>query len=220
MDTPKGKDLKDIFHGALRSGNFGKSRIDAFSDGVFAIVITLLILEIRVPHIHDIYASRELLDGLVGLTPKFLSYILSFAYISIYWVNHHQLFHLIKFADRGLFWFNNFFLMCLAFIPFPTALIGEYPGNSTAVIFYGIVMFVTAASFGVMKWYAVEIGRLVDPQVEGQLLKSSVFKIVLGPVLYFIAILAALVSTPTAIAIYVLIPVIYFFPGKLEKLQR
>ena len=206
-----------IFHGVLRSGNFKTNRLDAFSDGVFAIVITLLVLDLHVPEIKEIHSSQELIEGLVRLLPKFLSYILSFFYISIYWVNHHQLFHIIQRSDRGLFWLNSLFLMFLTFIPFPTALIGAYPNNYVAVMFYGAAMFVTAVSFGIMKWYTVEIGHLVDPEAEPEFLKQSLFKIAIGPVLYLLAFLVAGASTQAAITIYVIIPFIYFFPSEFEK---
>ena len=210
-----------IFHGVLRSGNFGTTRLEAFSDGVFAIVITLLILEVRMPSLHALAApgadlSAELWKSLLELGPKILSYILSFAYVSIYWVNHHQLFHIIQRSDRGLFWCNSLFLMLLAFIPFPTALLGEYSHEYVAVIFYGVAMMLTAMSFLLMKWYAVDIGRLVKPHIEADVLRKSVLKVWAGPVLYMLAIAVSFMSTTAAIMIYWIIPVIYFFPTKLE----
>ena len=207
----------NFFRGIFRTGAFDTHRLDAFSDGVFSIVITLLILEIRVPPIHGENISQELLKGLLQLSPNFFCYVLSFAYISIYWVNHHQLFHVIERSDRGLFWFNSLFLMFLAFIPFPTALIGEYPNTSVAVMFYGIAMFVTALSFVVMKWYSCNYAKLIDPNLPKNHFDESRFKIVAGPLLYFLAIFLSLVNTGWAIFIYALIPIIYFIPGPAEK---
>ena len=208
----------NFLRGIFRTGSFDTHRLDAFSDGVFSIVITLLILEIRVPQIHGENISQELVQGLILLSPKFFCYVLSFAYISIYWVNHHQLFHVIERSDRGLFWFNSLFLMFLAFIPFPTALIGEYPREHVAVIFYGVAMLAAAVSFGLMKWYAVDIGKLVDPDIESKLLKTSVLKILVGPLLYLFAIAAAFWNTDVAILTYVIIPIIYFIPSQAEKI--
>ncbi len=207
------KPLRGIF----RSGNFTINRVETFSDGIFAIVATLLILEIRVPYVEGTDVARELLNGLRLLTPKFFCYVLSFMYIAIYWVNHHQLFHIIKRSDRGLFWFNSFFLMLMAFIPFPTALIGEYPGQAVAVMFYGIAMFITALSFVAMKWYALDYAKLTDPNLPKNHFKDSRFKIIAGPLLYFLAIFLSAVDTRWAIAIYAVIPVIYFIPGPSEK---
>ena len=101
------------------------SRIEAFSDGVFAIIITLLVLEIHVPQVQDKNISAALEHSLLAMTPKFLSYILSFVLVCIWWVAHHHLFHILKRSDRGLLWLNSLFLLWLAFIPFPTALMGD-----------------------------------------------------------------------------------------------
>ncbi len=196
----------------MRSGNFSTNRLDAFSDGVFAIVITLLVLELHVPVVKGPYISEELIQGLVDLLPKFISFVVSFVYISIYWVNHHQLFHMLKRADRGVFWLNSLFLMCLTFIPFPTAFIGSYPSEPVAVIFYGVAMLATAVSFVVMKSYIFYVGRLVDPNES----KPSRFYLLVGPLLYVLAVFLATVNTQFAIAIYLLVPVLYFFAGRLE----
>ena len=101
------------------------SRIEAFSDGVFAIVITLLVIDLKVPQIAgDI--SVELGSRLFDLWPKLLSYLLSFVIVGVYWVAHHHVFHYICRVDRIALWLNLFFLMSVAFVPFPTALLGEY----------------------------------------------------------------------------------------------
>lgn len=195
----------------MRSGNFTTDRLAAFSDGVFAIVITLLVLELRIPEVEGPHVSEEIKQGLLKLLPKFISFVVSFVYISIYWVNHHQLFDLLKKSDRGLFWLNSLFLMFLTFIPFPTALIGSYPREAVAVIFYGLAMFATAVSFVVMKAYIFYVGRLADPDKAPQL---ELFYLISGPALYLLAAALALVNTQFAIAIYLLIPVVYFFAGK------
>ncbi|OGX27420.1 MAG: hypothetical protein A2787_00950 [Omnitrophica WOR_2 bacterium RIFCSPHIGHO2_01_FULL_48_9] len=186
------------------------NRLEAFSDGVFAIVITLLVLELRVPEVHD---PAELVPGLKALLPKFVSFVVSFLYVTIYWINHHQLFHLIKRSNRGLFWLNSLFLMCLTFIPFPTALIGSYPQETAAVVFYGLAMLATAISFVLMKVYIVYETSLGEVKQPG----PPVFYLAAGPFLYLAAVLLALVNTAFAIVIYLMIPVIYFFAGGIEE---
>lgn len=195
----------------MHSGEFKTGRLDAFSDGVFAIVITLLVIELHIPEVEGgPHVSQELIHGLIKLLPKFISFIVSFAYIAIYWVNHHQLFHMVKKSDRGLFWLNSLFLMFLTFIPFPTALIGSYPHDPVAVGFYGVAMFFTAVSFVGMKEYIFASG-LVDTALAK---KPPFIYNVVGPLLYLIAAGLAVFNTSFAIAIYILIPVIYFFAGK------
>jgi uncharacterized membrane protein len=205
--------MKNSLRDLMRSGNYSTTRLDAFSDGVFAIVITLLVLELRVPEVDGPHLSHELVQGLKALLPKFVSFVVSFIYVAIYWVNHHQLFHSLKKADRGLFWLNNLFLMCLTFIPFPTALIGSYPREPVTVIFYGAAMMATAVTFILMKVYIFRGGRLVDLT---QIKRPALFYLVAGPGLYLVAVVLAMVKTELAIAIYILIPVIYFFSGDPE----
>jgi len=111
--------------GLFRVGEMSTGRIEAFSDGVFAIVITLLVLEIHVPQVSTPAISAVLTKALIAMWPKFLAYMLSFAIVCIWWVAHHHLFACIARSDRGLLWFNSLYLLWLAFIPFPTALMGR-----------------------------------------------------------------------------------------------
>jgi uncharacterized membrane protein len=201
------------FRKLMSAQNFGTTRLEAFSDGVFAIVITLLVLELRVPEVHS---SHELVEGLLELWPKFLSFVVSFIYVTIYWINHHQLFHMIKKSNRGLFWLNSLFLMCLTFIPFPTALIGSYPNERTSVIFYGWAMMATAVSFVAMKIYVFFGERLVDMKEA----KPQRRYLVAGPLFYLAAILLAYVNIRFSIAIYLLIPILYFFAAGIEDGEK
>ena len=121
-------------------------RIEAFSDGVFAIVMTLLVFELKVPEMVSGAADIALLDALVKLWPKLLSFVLSFVIVGIYWVAHHHIFHYISRTDRTLLWLNNLFLMFVAFIPFPTALMGTYIGVPIAVVPYGLTLIATGLS--------------------------------------------------------------------------
>jgi uncharacterized membrane protein len=179
------------------------SRIEAFSDGVFAIVITLLVLEIHVPSVQGKDISAALAHNLLALTPKFLTYILSFVLVCIWWVAHHHLFHVLRRSDRGLLWLNSLFLLWLAFIPFPTALMGDFPGERIAVMGYGTVSTLAGISFTCMRYYAFYPAKLVDERIDRRLLNSAMLKSVLNPVLHSIAVMLALVDTRLAIALYV-----------------
>jgi Endosomal/lysosomal potassium channel TMEM175 len=104
---------------------FTASRVEAFSDGVLAIVITLLVLEIKTPRLHSTENVGQAWLALVDLVPKFASFFLSFFFIAVFWVNHHRLFALIRKVDWGILWLNNLLLLLLCFVPFPTAFIGD-----------------------------------------------------------------------------------------------
>ena len=151
-----------------RRGEYEESRelgrIVNFSDGVFAIVITLLVLDIRVPNIPEDLVSQELPSRILDLGPKFVSYVISFLVIAIYWQVHHRVFRPIRSYDRTLLWLNFLFLMTISFLPFPTSLLGEYSEEQLSVVFYAA----TAASASLLlvgiSWYATTGHRLVAPE--------------------------------------------------------
>jgi len=110
-----------------------KNRIEAFSDGVFAIVITIMVFEIKIPHV----SVSELNGALFEILPKILAFILSFIIIGVYWVAHHNMMHFIENVDRVALWLNNLVLLTVALIPIPTALLGEYTNTVTPILLYG-----------------------------------------------------------------------------------
>lgn len=191
------------------------SRIEAFSDGVLAIVITLLVLELRVPQIEGEPTAQALAAAFAALAPKFVSFIVSFVIVAIFWVNHHQLFHSIRHTDRALLWLNILFLLFISAVPFPTAVIGEYPQNAFAAAFFGSIMLGAGLAFALMRWYASFPGRLIaaSPAV----LRRAVRRSLLSPALYLLGTLVALVSPAVAVAIYILVPIIFFVPNPLER---
>ncbi len=189
-------------------------RIEAFSDGVFAIVVTLLVLELHVPELVKNFSNSEALNALYNLLPKFISFATSFVVIAIYWVNHHQLFHSLETADRPLLWYNNFLLFWLCFIPFPTAFIGEYPLGMVPSMLYGTVMTLAGVAFNILLRHAVK-ANLFKKNISDHTLKQSVKRGAIGPVVYFISVIAAPVSVYISLAIFILVPVIYFIPQKI-----
>jgi len=204
-------------HSVFRVGEMSTARIEAFSDGVFAIVMTLLVLEIHVPRVTGGNISAVLGNSLLALMPKFLSYILSFGIVSVWWVAHHHFFDLLQKSDRGLLWFNNVFLLWLAFVPFPTALMGDYPAARVAVMTYAGVMALTGLSFSWMRYYAFYVAGLGHAHLDRQLIRGAMLKSVLNPSLHILAILVAFASTKVAIGLLVIIPLLFFFPSALER---
>jgi uncharacterized membrane protein len=109
----------------FRQGELPLTRLEAFSDGVFAIIVTLLVLELKIPHLEEPRSVSELGHELLGLLPKFLSWLISFVIVCKFWLNHHHILILDRHADYGLVWLNAIFLMFQSFIPFPSALMGN-----------------------------------------------------------------------------------------------
>ena len=145
----------------------GLERLIFFSDAVFAIAITLLALEIRLPGTEDVLTDDQLLAQLLNLWPRYLAYVISFLVIGTFWLAHHRRFRYIRRYDRRLLWINLLLLMCIAFIPFPTGVISEHIGR-TATIFYALTMIVTGLLSGAVWWYAAWRDRLIDPALDRQ----------------------------------------------------
>jgi uncharacterized membrane protein len=137
-------------------------RIVFFSDAVFAIAITLLVLDIQVPEIPERLVDERLPERLLDLWPKYLSYVLSFVVILMYWMAHHSTFRAIKRYDKALIWLNSLFLMCIAFLPFPTSLLGEYGDHQLAVAIYAGSLAIARLLLTAVWWYASSGHRLID----------------------------------------------------------
>jgi uncharacterized membrane protein len=146
----------------------GLERLLFFSDAVFAIAITILVLDLRLPAGANSADDHQLLILLTGLWPKYLAYILSFWVIGLYWISHHRKFLHINRFDNRLLSLNLLLLMVVAFIPFPTAVLSEY-GNRTATIFYALVMALAGLLLAILWWYAAYKKDLVDHQLNRQL---------------------------------------------------
>lgn len=120
-----------------------KERLEAFSDGVIAIIITIMVLELKVPH-------EDSAEALLKLIPVFLSYILSFIYVAIYWNNHHHLFQAVEKINGSVLWANMFLLFCLSLFPFATAWMGENHFTSFPVALYGVILFLAAIAYYIL----------------------------------------------------------------------
>jgi len=188
-------------------------RIEAFSDGVFAIVITLLILEIQIPHPDPSGGDAALAQALIDIWPKFASFVVSFVVVGVYWVGHHNVFHQIKHTDRALIWINNFFLLSVVFIPFPTALVGEYIESHVAVVFYGAVLIVTGGMLSLLWWYASHNHHLVAQDIDPRVVRFANRLIWTQPLCYVGGIALSFVSIPITLAIYLLVPLLYVVPS-------
>lgn len=200
----------------LTSGEYATNRVEAFSDGVFAIIVTLLILDIHAPDLSH-PNNPQLLSALWHLIPKILIYVIGFLNIAVYWINHHQLFHVLHRTDRGFLWLNCMLLLVLAFMPFPTSVIGEYPTLVTSTTFFGGMMMITAFIFGTMRAYSTYYGCLIDcDRIDDMCAKWAVLKSYSGVLFYAVAVLSGYFSTKIAIALFFVIPLVYALPDHLE----
>lgn len=182
----------------------GKGRLEAFSDGVIAIIITIMVLELKVPHGENFAALQPLI-------PVFFSYVLSFVYVGIYWNNHHHMFHATHQITGGILWANLNLLFWLSLIPFSTGWMGEnhFATNPTAL--YGINLFMAALAF----WLLQQV--IIRSQGKDSLLKKAVGHDIKGKtslVLYLLSIPFCFYIESVALALYVLVALIWLIPDR------
>ncbi len=181
-----------------------KTRLEAFSDGVIAILITIMVLELKVPH-------GDSLDELRPLTPVFLSYVLSFVYLGIYWNNHHHMLHAVHSVTGPVLWANLHLLFWLSLIPFTTGWMGENHFAALPTALYGIVLFMAAVAYWILQQ------SIIASQGAGSLLKKAVgtdWKGKLSPFFYLIAIGAAFWTTWISEALYVFTALLWLVPDR------
>jgi uncharacterized membrane protein len=182
----------------------GKTRVEAFSDGVLAIIITIMVLELKVPH-------DATLASLGQLWPVLTSYVLSFVYLGIYWNNHHHMFHAVRRVDGGVLWANLHLLFWLSLVPFVTAWMGENHFATVPIAIYGVVLLMAGVAYWILQ------SALIRCEGSDSLLAAAVgsdFKGKFSPVLYLVAIPAAFVSPWLAGAIYVAVALIWLIPDR------
>jgi uncharacterized membrane protein len=191
------------------------SRLEAFSDGVLAIIITIMVLELKVPHSIELGALKPLL-------PVLLSYVLSFIYLGIYWNNHHHLFQATEQVSGGILWANLHLLFWLSLFPFTTGWMGENGLASTPTAVYGFVLLMAAVAYYILE------RAIIAKQGRDSLLAQAVggdWKGKLSPVLYFAAIPVAFVSPWIASGVYVFVALLWLIPDprierKLKKREE
>ena len=191
-----------------------RDRIVTFTDGVLAIVVTLLVLEIAVPQLSQSEVETELPKRLLELLPDIWSYATSFIILGFFWIAHDDQFHYIKRANRTLSWITIFYLMFIAFIPFSTALIGEYRDQEISIIVYGINIIIVLG-FGYLQWeYATKEHHLVDIDLDPNLVTITSRRIFVGMILYAFGIVISFLNTQVSLALFILIPLYYLIPKK------
>ncbi|MNQ28699.1 hypothetical protein D3C85_419940 [compost metagenome] len=185
-----------------------KNRLEAFSDGVLAIIITIMVLEIKVPH-------GENFSDLLPLFPKFLSYILSFIYVGIYWNNHHHLLQSLTKVNGKILWANLHLLFWLSLIPVSTGWMGEHNFAKAAITLYGVILFMAAVAFSLLQ------NIIISSEGKHSLLAKALGKNLKGKssnILYLAAIVISFFNQWIAAAIYVIVALIWLIPDeRIEK---
>ena len=186
---------------------FSKTRVEAFSDGVFAIIVTLLVLEIKLPPTESPVSTGELTRALYALLPKILSWILSFLMVCVIWVNHHRVLNQIANITHRIFWFNALLLLWCSFIPFPTALLGDHPANPVSSAVFGGIMALMALTFNGLRLQALRDPDVLKPDVDRVRFRQATWKAFLfGPLLYGSGALLGFLSPWLSLTVFAFVP--------------
>ncbi|MGI8857432.1 MAG: TMEM175 family protein [Thermomicrobiales bacterium] len=201
-------------------------RLEAFSDGVFAIAVTLLVLELRAPLPGTLHEGESLLHALLHAWPAYLAFVTSFVTILIMWINHHNIFKLIARIDHTFLLLNGFLLITVTFIPFPTNVIAEYirePEARTAAVFYAGTFLLMAIAFNLVWRYAAHDRRLLARNVDMRLVSIINKQFQIGPVPYVLCVVVALINAIAGFALIIALAVYWALPEHLRpgpKLER
>lgn len=195
----------------------GKNRIEALSDGIFAIVMTLLILEIRVPDLPRTAPNVEVVPSLLALWPKFASYIVAFASLGVFWVAHHTMYHVIRRADRTLLWLNIVFFMFVSLLPFSTSVLNAFPEAFIAPLIFGANL----AAIGwilFLQWTYVNFqSDMLASFITAEYRRTVQSRMLWVPVAITLTVLVCFWSVEISLTIYLLLLPIYMLPGKFDR---
>ena len=194
-------------------------RIEALTDGIFAIAMTLLVLTLDLPKVGKELTQVGLYNLLIAQIDKFFNYALSFILLSIFWIKHHQQFYFIKRTDQGYLWINIFILMFVALMPFSTSLVGDYSNDWMAELFFSSNMFVLGMFFYWGWVYATKGHRLVDHNLDQQRIALGKKRGAIIPLVSLLAMVLSLIKPQLCSYVYILIPIILSFPQFRRKLR-
>jgi len=182
-------------------------RVLTLTDGVFAIIMTLLVLDIHVP---QLAAGENLASGLLTVWPNLLVFVISFVLTGMYWVAHRDMFTLVRSVDRGLVWLNILFMLPVALVPFAASLLGEYSHDTLAIRIYGLLL-VLISLMRLLLWYYIGTRRqLLIEHVDRRTLLTGVATAIIPAILYIVSILLAGFAPYVSLGIYAGVPLLYF----------
>jgi len=191
-----------------------KARIEALTDGIFATVMTVLVLGLSLP---PAGLSELGLEGeIVNLSPHILAYAFSFVVLGVYWIGHHNQFHYIKRTDRVFLWVNILFLLTIGFVPFSTSLLGLYPFSRTAVRIYGVNLAATGLALYAVWRYATSQHRLVEKDLDPHIVTLAQNRTLIGPVVSLIGIGFSFLDTRISLVLYLLLIPFFIRPSHID----
>jgi uncharacterized membrane protein len=199
---------------ALAQAGLTKTRIEALTDGIFATVMTVLVLALSLPQVN--LSESDLQGEIVKLSPHILAYAFSFIVLGVYWIGHHNQFHYIKRTDRIFLWVNIVFLLTIGFVPFSTSLLGEYPFSPSAVRIYGANLGATGLALYTIWWYATSQHRLVEKDLDPHIVSLAKNRTIIGPIVSLLGIGFSFLDTRISLALYLLLIPFFIRPSHID----
>jgi uncharacterized membrane protein len=198
----------------IRSFELGKNRIEALSDGIFAIVMTLLILEFRVPELPHNAPNVQVLPALLNLWPKFATYVVTFVSLGVFWIGHHNMYHAIRRADRALLWLNILFFMFVSLLPFSMSVLNAFPQTQVAPLFFGANITLIGWLLFFQWGYADSRRDMIIASVSPEYRRFVKSRMLAVPVATTLTMLVAFWSVQISLIVYVSLLPLYMLPGK------
>ena len=201
---------------STRAYGLEKNRLEALIDGIFAVALTLLVLDIKLPDNVEIVTNDELVARLVGLERHFVIYAISFVVIGMYWINHHIQFHFVMRTNRNLMWINLLYALLISFLPFSTDLIGDHKELVLPCVIYGITLLSLSATSYLNLQYISRHPELASPELTQEVIGILDRRIAFFALVSLLSIAVAFYSTRLALYVYFLFVVAHFIPGSID----
>ena len=202
----------------LDKRGLAKNRIEALADGIFAVAMTLLVLDIKSPENREFETAADLVNYLVALEHSFAMYAISFFVLAIFWISHHLLFHFVRHVDRRLLWFNIAFLLLVTFVPFSTDLLGDHGHLILPVLVYGINLLALGLLLALQLRYLVANAELAAPDLTKAIAVNLRRDLSIYGAVPLASMAVSLVSPRTGMYMYLLLAIPTFAPSRLDRL--
>ncbi|HKU84933.1 MAG TPA: TMEM175 family protein [Casimicrobiaceae bacterium] len=193
-----------------------KNRVEALVDGIFAVALTLLVLDIKLPEDATIATNGQLVARLIGLERHFVIYAISFVVIGVYWVNHHIQFHFVMRTNRNLIWINLLYALLISFLPFSTDLIGDHKELVLPCVIYGVTLLSLSATSYLHLRYLSRHPELASPELTRDVIGILDRRIAFFALVSLLSIAVSFYSTRLALYVYVLFVVAHFIPSRID----
>ena len=203
-----------------RPGTLAKNRIEALADGIFAVAMTLLVLDIKLPEGTSFSSDGALLSRMLALEHTFVIYLISFIVLGMYWVGHHLQFHFVRYVDQTVLWINLIFLFGITSVPFATDLLGDHHQLRSPYVLYGAILLMLAALLLMQLWYLERCPELASPELTHPVRRRLLGRLALFSAIPIFSMFAVFYNTRLALYGYFLLPIIHFLPGHVYQMPR